>query len=93
MWGAMEDTDRPLRRDGFLAQELDGEIVLFDPNQTQALCLNATASLIWGLCDGTGTVAEIVQLLRDAFPDTGDVAADVREALELFSQHDAIRAA
>jgi hypothetical protein len=89
----MEASDRPLRRDGYLMQELDDEIVLFDPNKTQALCLNATASLIWGLCDGGNTVAEMVQLLGDAFPDAEDVAADVGEALDLFSQHHAIQAA
>jgi hypothetical protein len=89
----MEDSDRPLRRDGFLTQKLDDEIVLFDPDQTQALCLNATASLIWGLCDGATTVAEMVQLLRDAFPDAPDLAKDVCEALDLFSEHHAIRAA
>ena len=88
----MEVSDRPLRRDGYLMQELDDEIVLFDPNKTHALCLNATASLIWGLCDGANTVGEMVQLLRDAFPDAEDVAADVREALELFAKHHAIRA-
>ena len=87
----MQESDRPLRRDGFLTQKLDDEIVLFDPSQTQALCLNATASLIWGLCDGETTVAEMVQLLRDAFPDAPDVATDVHEALGLFSEHDAVR--
>ncbi len=89
----MEDSDRPQRRDGFLTQELDGEVVLFDPEQTRALCLNATASLIWGLCDGKTTVAEIVQLLRDAFPDAQDVAGDVHQALADFSQHEAVRVA
>jgi hypothetical protein len=89
----MEDSDRPLRRDGFLMQQLDGEVILFDPDQTRALCLNETASLIWGLCDGTNTMSDIAQLLRDAFPDAQDLTADVQEALKLFSQHDAIRVA
>ena len=89
----MEASDRPLRCDGFLTQEFDGEVILFDPNQTRALCLNPTASLIWGLCDGAISVNEIVQLLQDAFPEAADLAADVRSALDTLSQHDAIRAA
>jgi len=93
VWGLMEDSDRPLRGDGFLVQELDDELILYHPDRTQALCLNATASVIWGLCDGAITVAEIVQLLQDAFPESPSIAGDIREALERFSQLDSIQMA
>jgi hypothetical protein len=38
--------------------------------------------MIWHLCDGSRTVAEISALLVDAFPDEGDsVARDVAATL------------
>ncbi len=89
----MDDSDRPLRREGFLVQELDDEVILYHPEQPRALCLNVAASLIWGLCDGATTVAEIVKLLQDAFPDVPDIGPDVREALERFSEYASIRMA
>ncbi len=89
----MQDSDRPQRRDGFLMQELDDELILYYPDKRQALCLNVTASLIWGLCDGTISVSEIVGLLRDAFPETPDISKDVHDALERFSSHNSIQMA
>jgi Coenzyme PQQ synthesis protein D (PqqD) len=86
----MKDSDRPQRRTGFLTQRLDDEVILYDPEQSRALCLNWTASIIWGLCDGAATVADMIELLREAFPDAGDIDRDVSEALELLSRHAAI---
>jgi hypothetical protein len=86
----MKDSDRPQRRTGFLTQRLDDEVILYDPEQSRALCLNSTASIIWGLCDGAATVADMIELLRQAFPDADDIDRDVNEALELLSRHAAI---
>ena len=69
---AMRDADRPRRRDGFLLQELDDEILLYHPQHTRAVYMNATATLIWGLCDGATPVVEIIRVLEQAFPDTVD---------------------
>jgi coenzyme PQQ biosynthesis protein PqqD len=87
---AMRDAERPHRRDGFLLQELDDEILLYHPEQTRAVYMNATATLIWGLCDGATSVAEIIGLLEQSFPDAVDIAADVRATLQRFAQHGAI---
>lgn len=89
----MRDSDRPRQRDGLLLQELDDEVLLYDPRQTRAVYMNATATLIWGLCDGSNSVAEIVRLLEESFPETGDLAADVRDTLDRFAQYGAIDAA
>src|ERR1700730_11798357 len=86
----MKDSDQPQRRTGFLTQRLDDEVILYDPEQSRALCLNSTASIIWGLCDGAATVADMIELLRQAFPDADDIDRDVNEALELLSRHAAI---
>lgn len=90
---AMRDADRPRQRDGFLLQELDDEILLYHPQQTRAVYMNATATLIWGLCDGATPVAEIIRLLEQSFPDAPGIAADVRATLERFAEHGAVDAA
>jgi hypothetical protein len=89
----MRDADRPRRRDGFLLQELDDEILLYHPQQTRAVYMNATATLIWGLCDGATPVVEIIRVLEQAFPDTDEIAADVRATLQRFAEHGALDAA
>lgn len=89
----MQDSDRPVRETKFLVEEFDDEVILYHPDRSEALCLNVTASLIWSLCDGATSVAEIGQLLRGAFPDAPDMVDDVREALDHLSRNAAIRLA
>jgi hypothetical protein len=89
----MRDADRPRRRDGFLLQELDDEILLYHPQQTRAVYMNATATLIWGLCDGATSVAEIIRLLQESFPHSADLDTDVRKTLDDFAEHGALATA
>lgn len=48
--------------------------------------LNPTARLIWDLCDGTHSVAEIETALRAAFdvPADYDLHLDIQRTLEVF---------
>src|SRR5690349_16917533 len=50
--------------------------------------LNPTARLIWDLCDGTHTVAEIEAALRAAFevPAETDLQVDISRTLEVFQR-------
>jgi hypothetical protein len=51
---------RPLaRRDDLLIEKLDGELVVYDLIHHRASCLNDSAALVWKLCDGVRTVAQI----------------------------------
>ncbi|MFO0679758.1 MAG: PqqD family peptide modification chaperone [Polyangiaceae bacterium] len=50
--------------------------------------MNATAAVVWELCDGTRDVAAIKELLRGAYPDAGDgLDDDVDRALASFRAH------
>jgi len=52
---------------------------------------NQTASLIWQLCDGEHSVAEITQLLSDAYPEAVDsIPDDVAATLEQFEEYGCI---
>jgi hypothetical protein len=79
----MEDSIvRPRPRKGVRFEEIDGEAVIYDRTGTQATYLNETAAIIWQLCDGVRTEAEIIAMLSEAYPEAGDALVDdVRHAI------------
>jgi pyrroloquinoline quinone biosynthesis protein D len=83
--------NRPQRNEGFQLEELDGQLLLYHPSDTRILSFNETASLVWRLCDGKRTVAEIIDVLVSAFPDAADeIPADVETLLETLHTQRAI---
>lgn len=82
----MNSTAVPAPAPGYVLEELDGELLLFEPQSGRIVQTNATAALVWGLCDGRRTLAEITALLAAAYPAQAvEVAADVpRVAAELL---------
>jgi hypothetical protein len=74
-----------------LERKFGTEVLLYHPASTQALYLNATAALIWELCNGHRTSGEIAELLRGAFPDAGkEIDDEVESTLRNFVEHDAV---
>jgi PqqD family protein of HPr-rel-A system len=45
--------------------QIDGEAVLYDPENIDLHHLNPSAALIFQLCDGSGTVKELAQDIAD----------------------------
>lgn len=64
--------------------EIGGEVLLHSVNSEQIHYLNATASLIWDLCDGQHTLEDMETALRASFaiPAEADVQADIQHTLE-----------
>lgn len=67
--------------------DLDGCVYVYDPTGVMRI-LNASASAIWRLCDGTRTVADVVGELRQHHAVTaevlaGDVAATIAELMRI----------
>jgi hypothetical protein len=90
----MLDTLRPCQIGGYQIADreaMGGEMVLFHPETQQILYSNPTGALVWGLCDGQRTVADVIQLLSEAYPDSAnDIETDVRETLATFDRYGAI---
>jgi pyrroloquinoline quinone biosynthesis protein D len=81
----------PKQAFGFFVEEMEGENLLYRLGTHKAIHLNETATLIWKLCDGSRTVQDIVDLLKQEFPDSeADIAVDVREAVELLAGEGAL---
>jgi hypothetical protein len=73
---------RPRRNPDYRLEQVDDEILLYNPGRTNILYCNPTASLIWQLCGGEHSKEEIVTLLEASFPEAKDrIAADVEETL------------
>lgn len=67
---------------------VDGEVLLYDPNRTQAIYLNSTAALIWGLCDGSRSLRDIAQLIETGYADSGvDVLKEISITLKRLQEY------
>lgn len=78
-----DSTYQPQKCDGFMIEELDGELVLFHPGRNKIIHANQTAALIWQLCDGERTIPEIVELLAEAYPESRQqIEAEVPQTIE-----------
>ncbi len=77
---------------GFELEEIDGELLLYSPELNRSIHMNSAASLIWRLCDGKVTVAELIELLASAFPESKDsIEQDVSDTIDLLVQHGAVQ--
>jgi hypothetical protein len=65
-----------IRSEGLLAEEVAGEVLIYDLGSHQAHCLNQSAAIVWRHCDGTRTIAELGSLLDPSglHPIGGDAA-------------------
>jgi len=86
---SMSAAVRPQVRTDLVVVELDGEAVIYDERTADLHHLNPTATIVFGLCDGTATIAEIAGDISRAFgvPVT-DVEAQVRRVVRQFRKAD-----
>ncbi len=87
----MLDTRHPCPAPGYQIETLDDEIVLFHPAKRAIFYSNSIGALIWYMCDGQRTVAEIIKILSATYPDAAQqIAQDVPQTLATFAEHSAI---
>ena len=59
-------TTLPLARKAeLLVRAVNEELLIYDLERHKAHCLNRTAALVWGQCDGKATVAEVARLVGE----------------------------
>jgi hypothetical protein len=70
-------------REGVIAQEAHGHVVLLRPEDGSYYTLDGVGMTVWGLCDGTMNVEEIVESVCAAYDAHAEIVrADVREFLD-----------
>ncbi len=52
------------RKEQLIIRELPDEVLVYDRERNNALCLNQTASLVWKHCDGHTPIADMAQLIE-----------------------------
>jgi hypothetical protein len=57
-------------------EAIEGELLLYHPQQTKAIYLNPSAAVIWSLCDGRRRIGEIVKLIAENYPEAKDHLAE-----------------
>jgi hypothetical protein len=82
------DISKPTRRSGIVAKKVGSEIILYGNTEGAIHILNPTAKLIWDLCVGEHTPADMEQLIRTQFsvPLERDVIADIASTLKVLSE-------
>lgn len=79
---------------GFQMETLEGEIVLLHPARNVIIHSNQGGALIWSLCDGQRSVAEVVDILSAAYPESADeIARDVPQTIQELLSRGALVAA
>jgi len=85
---------RIARSEGFVAEPMDGGIVMLDPKTDRYLRVNATGKLIWESLAEPATVAELARVLTDEIGVDGDRAeADATSFIEGLIELGAVRVA
>jgi GGDEF domain-containing protein len=77
--------ERPRQVANMVRGELpDGEVVVSLTGGERALILNSVADAVLELCDGSRSVSEIAQFVRDTLdvPPDADVAADIAKVID-----------
>ena len=66
---------------GYLLERMDDEITVYHPILATSLYLNETGALIWELCDGERSMAEVVDILAELYPENSQQIVDDVRAL------------
>jgi PqqD family protein of HPr-rel-A system len=83
---------RPAARVGLTVVELDGEAVVYDDETGDLHHLNPTATLVFSLCDGTGTAHELAVDVAQAYGEpVDDIERQIRSLLRRFRRAGLLR--
>lgn len=86
--------DKPIRNESCHMEELDDEVLLYNPASNQTLYINKSASVIWQLCNGEQSVEEIINMIQDAYPSNEeDLRQDILGTLKNLADNDAVSVA
>jgi hypothetical protein len=75
-----------------LLEDMDGEMLLYNPSNATTLHLNGPSALVWELCNGDNSVATMIHTLQQAYPAQKEqIERDVTAVIKELSDNDAIQ--
>lgn len=82
----MNNSNKYKQAENCLLEDMDGEMLLYNPDNAMTLHLNGPSVIVWELCDGQKSVQEIIDLVKEAYPEQADqVADDIATVIEDLS--------
>lgn len=83
--------DKPIRNESCHMEELDDEVLLYNPTNNKTLYINKSASVIWQLCNGEQTTEEIISMIQEAYPgDKEGLQRDILDTLNSLAENDVV---
>lgn len=74
-----------------LLEDMDGELLLYNPKNATTLHLNGPSAIVWGLCNGENTVAQMIDIVSEAYPDQAEqIAGDIVSVIKELSEQEAL---
>ena len=71
---------------------MDGELLVYYPPTASTLHLNGPSAVVWQLCDGERSCAEIISTVEQAFPDqVPQIAGDVKSVITDLASRGVLR--
>lgn len=81
----MDTSKRYQQAPDCLLEDMDGDLLLYNPATATTLQLNGPSAIIWQLLNERHSVAEIISALQEAYPDQADqIEGDVLQAISDF---------
>ena len=72
-----------------LLEDMDGELLLYNPINSTTLHLNGPSAIVWNLCDGEVTVQQMIDAVREAYPDQSEqIEADIVSVVKDFVERE-----
>jgi hypothetical protein len=75
------DLERPATVSGLDVNEVRDGLIVYDPSRDRVHYLNATAAILFVLCDGSRDRAQLAVELQQAYGRPGPATAEVDEGL------------
>jgi len=75
-----------------LIEDMDGELLLYNPSTAETLHLNGSSAFVFQSCDGNRSVAEIIAEAQATFPEQAEqIESDIEQVVTDLSDKKALR--
>ena len=76
----------------YLLERIDNEVTVYHPTLTTSLYLNESGGLIWELCDGQRSAADIIDILAGIYQESRQqIVGDVIHIIALLVDNNIAR--
>jgi len=87
----MKKSDVYKQVDECLLEDMGGDLLLYNPKTATTLHLNGPSSIVWNLCTGENSVAEMIEALQEAYPDqASQIESDVISVIQDFKSNEVL---